>query len=81
MKKIKEVIDSQKVLNTEEAGGHFRCVGDLMSIVKEVEDDKIEDARVTKEIFQKCQLLDLLVLIMVFTGNMFCVLAVIDFAS
>lgn len=45
--------------------------------MKDANEDKLEDARVTKELFQKCQLLDLLVLMMVFAGNMFCVLAVI----
>lgn len=70
------MLETQRILNTEETGGQFDNIGDLMAIVKETNDEKLEDARTTKEMFQKCQLLDLLVLMMVFAGNMFCVLAV-----
>jgi hypothetical protein len=79
IEEMKKILETKAIVNTRENGGVFEKIGDLLGIVKDAQSDDIEDARVTKELFQKCQLLDLLILLMVFTGNMFCVLSVFEF--
>ena len=76
LNQIKDHLKRGETVNEEKKGGFFQNVGELFSIVNDAKSCNIEDARLTKEIFQKAQLLEILVLILIFTGNMFLVLAV-----
>jgi len=73
---MKSILKSQAVVNTQENGGVFNSIGGLMAVIKDAQNEDIEDARVTKELFQKCQFIDLIILLVIFAGNMFCILAV-----
>jgi hypothetical protein len=44
-------------------------VGHLLEAVKNAKDQDLADGRVVKEMFQKIQLLDLLILVLVLTGT------------
>lgn len=81
-----DVTKMKRILGTKstiQAGkdGHFKTVGELVNIINHAGRTEHIDARVVKEYYQTVQLLDMLVLMMVFTGNMLCMLSVRNFSK
>jgi hypothetical protein len=68
MEAVKELIRSSKVISGDK-WDDIDSVGQLLEAVKNAKDQDLTDGRVLKEMFQKIQLLDLLMLILVLTGT------------
>lgn len=68
MEAVKELIRTSKVISGDK-WDDISSVGQLLEAVKNAKDQDLTDGRVLKEMFQKIQLLDLLMLILVLTGT------------
>jgi len=68
MEAVKELIRNSKVISGDK-WDDIDSVGQLLEAVKNAKDQDLTDGRVLKEMFQKIQLLDLLMLILVLTGT------------
>ena len=74
---LKAIIRKERVIS-EEKMKEVPSIGHLLDAVKDTAgEDDFEDGRVTKEKYQKIQLLDMFILIFVVAGTGFCFLSVI----
>jgi hypothetical protein len=72
---MRRILTSKKSIQAGK-DGHFKNIGQLIQIIHDAEDKEAIDGREIKDYYQTVQLLDMLVLMMVFTGNMLCMLSV-----
>lgn len=54
----------------------IKSVGNLIDAIKDADEDDLEDGNITKEIYQKIQLMEILILIFTSFGSMLCLLSV-----
>ena len=72
---MKDLMSRQKFLKPNDIKG-ISNVGILLEAVKDAKGDKFEDARVTKEMFQKIQYLQAIIFIFVLAGSGLCCICV-----